>query len=388
MPKESKYKYLPAFINRTNELDYLYNWISGKANSILFIYGPKSSGKTTLLMKFIKKYLNDKDFSIKHFNLREMLIVNYSDFIQAFFETDYSKLKKNVRQKQEYNLKMFKLSKEIIKSLENKSLDPLVVMKQELLKTTKKGKRPIIIIDELQALEDIYMNGQRELLKELFNFFVSITKESHLCHVIIASSDGYFMKKIYEDSKLTKTSEFFEVEYLNEQDTKHWLSNLEKESSITNYVLTDSQIDIIWKNLNGSMWEISKILGQLIPYAKENKINDEYLLKIIKSLITANCGKFKYYAGLNFKKYILLNTIYQLRNNINNTYEFEELDLRSLVSDKMYGIDELRDELNNLVRLNILAFNPTSSLYKLQSVSIFWGLKEYIENVPKDWAER
>jgi len=39
MPKETKYKFEPAFINRTNEIDYLYNWISGKANSILFTTG-------------------------------------------------------------------------------------------------------------------------------------------------------------------------------------------------------------------------------------------------------------------------------------------------------------------------------------------------------------
>jgi len=68
-----------------------------------------------------------------------------------------------------YNLKLFKLSKEIKKSLENKTLDPFVVMKKELIKIYKKGKQPVIIIDELHALEDIYINGQRDLLKELFN---------------------------------------------------------------------------------------------------------------------------------------------------------------------------------------------------------------------------
>ena len=48
----------------------------------------------------------------------------------------------------------------------------------------------------------IYMNGQRELIKELFNFFVAMTKQSHLCHFLIASADGYFIEKVYNDSKL------------------------------------------------------------------------------------------------------------------------------------------------------------------------------------------
>jgi len=38
-------------------------------------------------------------------------------------------------------------------------------MEKELLKISRKGKHLVIIIDELQALEDIYINGQRDLLK-------------------------------------------------------------------------------------------------------------------------------------------------------------------------------------------------------------------------------
>jgi len=125
--------------------------------------------------------LTNKLFNIKHSNLRKILIANYSDFIQAFFEIDYSKAtSSDIKRKREYNLNVFKLSKEVKQSLKNKTLDPFVVMEKELLKIAIKGKQPVIIIDEHQALEDIYINGQRDLLKELFNFFVALTKESHL----------------------------------------------------------------------------------------------------------------------------------------------------------------------------------------------------------------
>jgi hypothetical protein len=184
----------PAFINRNTELQFLKNWINQSPEQLLFIFGPKSSGKTTLLMRFIDKHLQNKQFDIKHFNLRKMLIANYKDFVQSFFEMDYGRSsKEHCKRKKEYNLKVFKMTNEILKKLENKRLDPFVVMNHEIEKLCQKGKRPIIIIDELQALEDIYLNDQRQLLKELFNFFVAITKESHLCHVIIASSDGYFI---------------------------------------------------------------------------------------------------------------------------------------------------------------------------------------------------
>ena len=55
-----------------------------------------------------------------------------------------------------------------------------------------KGLRPIIVFDELQNLKkEVYINGdarQRPLVRELFNFFVRITKILHLAHVIVMTS--------------------------------------------------------------------------------------------------------------------------------------------------------------------------------------------------------
>jgi len=376
MTKKIEYRTKSAFINRTKELDFLYDWIHDEPNNILFIYGPKSSGKTTLLMKFIDMHLNNKDFNIKHFNLREVLIANYTDFIQAFFEIDYSKEKQELKQRIQYSLKVFKLSKEIKKSLENKTLDPFAVMKKELIKISKNGKRPLIIIDELQALEDIYINGQRELIKELFNFFVAITKESHLCHVVIASSDGYFMKRIFEDSKLAKTSSFFAVEYLDEKDTKYWLNNLETESAIKNCSLTNKQIDMIWKYIGGSMFEISGLLSSLLHYSTNNKISDDLLENLIKKRITENTARFKRYARLSRSKIILFKEMYDICVKKIN---FDDLDMKSLIEKNIYDNESLSDELNKLVQFNFLAFNPTESTYQLQGNSMFYGLKAYVE---------
>jgi len=364
----------PAFINRKEALTYLNSWLCQRSDNILFLFGPKSSGKTTLIMKFIES-LQNKAFDIKHFNLREIFIGNYSDFIQAFFEINYSKSKEDVKEKREYNLKLFKLSKEILKSLEDKKLDPFVVMKKELEKIAAKGKRPIIIIDELQALDDIYLNGQRDLLKELFNFFVAITKESHLCHVMIASSDGYFINRIYEDSKLKKTSIFFEVDYLNEKDIRYWLSHLKEESSITAYTLTQKQIKTIWKYFGGSVWEISHILGELLNFTKNNQIQETDLKQVIHKQIDMNKGKFNYYAKINKSKKALFKQIFCIQKH---KEEFDENDLESLVDEGKFEEIALTEELTNLVRLNYLAFNPTTSLYKLQGKSMFYGLQKYL----------
>ena len=376
--KKISYTKKPSFINRSEELRVLSDWISQQPEQILFIYGPKSSGKTTLLKKFIENNLTSNLYDIKHFNLRKTLITDYKNFIHTFFKIDYSKSNKEVKTKKEYNVKFFKLTTEILKGIENKEFDPFDVMFVQLEKIAKKGKQPVIIIDELQALEDIYLNGQRQLLKELFNFFVAITKEDHLCHVIIASSDGYFMNRIYNDSKLIKTSEFFEVEYLDENDTKYWLSNLEKESGIKTYTLSDFQINEIWKYFGGSMWEISNILGQLISYASHMKVKDAHLEQIIQRQISINSGRFYHYARLNKQKIALLKEIFSVQQY---KTEFNESDLSALSDKNIYEENALTEELNNLVRSNYLAFNPTTCIYKIQGKSIFYGLKDYVEKI-------
>ncbi|RMH68855.1 MAG: hypothetical protein D6675_14575, partial [Gemmatimonadetes bacterium] len=48
-----KWKMESAFVNRQAELAFLNDWVANEPGRLLFIYGPKSSGKTTLLYKFV-----------------------------------------------------------------------------------------------------------------------------------------------------------------------------------------------------------------------------------------------------------------------------------------------------------------------------------------------
>ena len=308
-----------AFVNRKNELKFLKDWISSQPKNILFIYGAKSSGKTTLLYKFVNEMLDHERYDVKFFNLRKILIANYNDFIKTFFEYEPSPEVKETRQ---YDLKVFKLTVETMKGLREKRYDPFVVMKRELEKLVRNGIQPIIIIDELQALTDIYMNGQRELLKELFNFFVAMTKESHLCHVIISSSDGYFIERIYSDSRLVKTSQFYEVDYLPKEDIVYWLTHLKEESKIENLTLSASQIERIWYYFGGSMWEISKLLTNLLMHAVDGKVSDEVLEYECRKEITAYQFRFYDYVG-KFYDWNLFQAIWEILIQREYFYEYD-----------------------------------------------------------------
>ncbi|ETR69406.1 MAG: hypothetical protein OMM_03954 [Candidatus Magnetoglobus multicellularis str. Araruama] len=189
------------------------------------------------------------------------------------------------------------------------------------------------------------------------------------------------MKRIFEDSKLAKTSIFYSVDYLNESDTKYWLNHLDSESAITLYKLSAKQIEMIWKYFGGSMWEISSFLGELLGYSKDSIIPDNLLDDRIQHIIKGNCARFEHYAGISIKKISLLKEIYKLSEKKNS---FRTFDLRSLADKKAYDNTTLQKELNKLVQLNYLAFNPTTSTYQLQGKSMFYGLEKFVESMPDD----
>ena len=109
-----EYKQEPAFINREKELQFLKDFIDKRPSEILFLHGPKSSGKTTLLYRLIDPAAKEEKLDIKFINLRKILLINYKDFLQVFFQADHGRQKEGVKEKREYNLKVFKLSVETL----------------------------------------------------------------------------------------------------------------------------------------------------------------------------------------------------------------------------------------------------------------------------------
>jgi len=69
-----------AFINRERERKYLRDYIEIRPESILFLHGPKSSGKTTLLYKFFEQIEKEQKLDVKFLNLRKILVGNYKVF--------------------------------------------------------------------------------------------------------------------------------------------------------------------------------------------------------------------------------------------------------------------------------------------------------------------
>ncbi|UCH93657.1 MAG: AAA family ATPase [Candidatus Aminicenantes bacterium] len=362
-----KYRLDVAFINRDRELQFLKNFVDSRPFEILFLHGPKSSGKTTLLYQFIEQLQKEQKLDVKFLNLRKKQKRNYKDFIRIFFGIDYSRSKGDVKEKREYSLfNFFKLSVEVLKGMESGELDPFEIMEREFLKRNQKGVKPVVIIDELQAIDHIYMNNgkDRQVIIELFNFFVAMTKESHLAHVIIASSDGYFLNTVYTDSRLKQASEFYKVDYLPKEDVMEWLLNLEKYSKIKDYKLTREQVEKIWDAVGGSMWEIQYFLTHLF----DNPIDQ--LLTLYSEKMK---GTIAHYTMFDRKKIKLLRLI-----NEKGILKYMDPELEALGIE----IPELEELLRDMVRNNILYFDPIKATYSPQARSYQWGIQLYLDSLP------
>lgn len=352
-----EYKQDVAFVNRDVELDYIKDFLDKKPSEILFIYGPKSSGKTTLLFKLGEQIEIKRKYDIHFLDLRRIWLGSYKDFIRAFFNV-IDEDDKKTKNKIEISAGIFKINRETEKKLLKVEADPFKVMENKLVTLNKKGKRPIIVIDELQELQEIYINGQRQLVNELFNFFVAITKESHLAHIVISSSDGYFIESVYEHSRLRKTSKFFKVDYLAKEDVGEWLNNLLKYSQIKDLVLTEDQIEEIWNFLGGSCWEIQSLLSDIMFYGFEKAIT-QYKKEKASDVINA--------VAFNSDKEQVLSLFKdakQLRGN-------EVTQKLTLPEDKIKGL------LSELVTQDILFFDPVKAFFAPASKSVEFGIDKY-----------
>ena len=210
------------FVDREKEIKFLMDWFEKVADEILWLYGPKSCGKTTLIEYVIENELlknSQNKYWIKYINFRGLMVSSYDTFIDSFFEE--AENEKDLEMTAGINLGVIRIEGKVLQKIKERKKN----LFNELIERFKKIERQkILIIDEIQILEDIYINGDKRLLKEFLNFCVRLTKELHLCHVAILSSNTVFINQIYNEAKLKVTSEFKKIDHIDKNTTYEYLT--------------------------------------------------------------------------------------------------------------------------------------------------------------------
>jgi len=275
-------------INRKKEIKFYKDYFCEVPQKILWVYGPKSTGKTTLIEYVIEnelfedfKLLKSSKYNIKYINFRRKLIGDYKMFLNSIIKPINEEV--GTEPSLQFNLGVFRLSPKLYAKSQNKEEDIFDILLEQFRQSKK---RNILVIDEIQALQDIYINEGRLLLNEFLNFCVSLTKETHLSHVVILSSNTIFINEIYDNAKLKETSEFYKIDHLSFSEVEFWL----KGGYDNTHTFNDDQIKLIWEYLGGSISRIQKLLTNFCELKMFDTL-EEYLeneAKLADSEISAH----------------------------------------------------------------------------------------------------
>ncbi len=332
MNTTKKFEYNIEFFDREKEKQEILHVLMTEPQLINFIYGPINSGKTTLITNLIKNLPDN--YIVFYINLRGKSVVKYGDFIRVLFTIEEKGLLKKIKniftwilkhvtsagEKTLYKYAGIPVDKGLLETFfKEKSNEDVFNYLEEYFKNISKHKTPVLIIDELQVISDLEINGKA--IYKLFNFLIRLTKELHICHVFTLSSDSLFIEKVYNEAILKNRCRYLLVDDFDEKTARKFLEKYgfaEEEIKLANeYVggkpallttmIDEKKIgrgikDYVEKGLADSKEEIAQLLyyiktiGVTIKYqGKDIDVNYEDTIEILKN-----------FSGKEFYKYSVI----------------------------------------------------------------------------------
>ena len=262
------------------------------------------------------------------YDLRGIVVSSYEKVLDVFFEDADSEAMKEMEKELSIglpNIATFKVKSKVLEEIRNGKTDAFRYMERKMLSREKSG---IIVFDELQKLKDIYLIGgsRKPLIKELFNFFVRLTKVLHLSHVIVMTSDTFFIEQVYIDSTLKNTSEFYLVDFFDDDTAREILISEGLSEKDASYVVD-------W--IGGVPWMMERVLSN-------GDIKDSI------------CRLY-------------LQTRSRLVESMRNRNDLKEILKRVLSGENLYYEDRVIDKVKELVDKEILFMDPINGIVKFHT---------------------
>jgi len=352
-----------AFHNREKETKEIMDILDSEPSLITFVYGPINSGKTTLISHLIEEL--PEEYIVFYINLRTKFLASYDEFIESLFEMEIEteatkrKRKETLAELVSSVTKMtgIPITREFLDYVfkDNKPKNAFSYIIKLFLEVRASGKQPVLILDELQKIGDVKVNGF--LIYELFNFFIDLTKEKHLAHVFVATSDSLFLEQIYSEAMLSGRCRYLLVDDFDYETTIAFLES---------YGFSDDEKKLVWYHCGGKPICLVELLN---AEEREEKVRELLGMRIgaIEGLIE-DAREFGYRISYGEKE-IVLN---------------EEDILKGL--DKFENKNHLKaNELSKSVKLglikaNILFLDPVKQILKPQSRLELLAIREVMKS--------
>ena len=340
------------FHNREKEAKEIRAILDSRPTLITFIYGPINSGKTELITHTIEELPDE--YVVFYINLRTKFLASYDDFIESLFEMEMETggaLKKRKETLAELVSSVTKvagipINKEfldyVFKDNKPKNAFSYILKLFEEAKAT--GKQPVLIIDELQKIGDVNVNGS--LIYELFNFFIDLTKEAHLAHVFVATSDSLFMESVYSEAMLEGRCRYLRVDDFDEATTTAFLEG---------HGFTDDEKSVAWEYCGGK----PICLVELVNTEEDRKGKAEEMLKIRKGQIEEIVYSLEARDKEMFD--VVMGLLSEFIGKEKVGYKYISDEIKFLVGKNIIFADSMNKELRAQSKLNLLAVREVLS---------------------------
>jgi len=333
------------FYNREKEMKEIRAILDSRPTLITFIYGPINSGKTELINNLIKSLPETQ--KVFYINLRGRFISNYDEFIKVLFDVEhearYGRIKEflkpivNVLPESYHGIP---IPKDIFLRLfkEKDVEDAFVYIETVLRAFCESGHAPVLVIDELQVIGDLKVDGL--LIYKLFNFFIRLTKELHLCHVFAVTSDSLFIENVYSEAMLEGRCRYLLVDDFDEATTAAFLER---------HGFTDDEKAVAWNCCGGK----PICLVELVNTEEDRKGKAEEMLKIRKGQIEEIVYSLEARDKEMFDAVMGMLSEFIGKEKVGYKYISDEI--KFLVGKNIIFADSVNKELRPQSRLNLLA---------------------------------
>ncbi|KAF5413495.1 MAG: putative ATP-binding protein [Candidatus Methanogaster sp.] len=355
------------FHDREKEMKEVQAILDAEPSLITFIYGPINSGKTTLINHLIEELPDE--YVVFYINLRTKFLSSYDDFIESLFEMEMEAegtLKGGKEALAELVSSVTKvagipINKEFLDYVfkDNKPKNAFSYIIKLFEEVKNSGKQPVLILDELQKIGDAKVNGF--LIYELFNFFIDLTKEKHLAHVFVATSDSLFLERVYNEAMLQGRCRYLLVDDFDEVTTTAFMGE---------YGFTDGEKAFAWEYCGGKPVYLVELINQKLGGgAVKEKCEDIFKVRVsqIRDLLDL--------LGYVTPQVLLEGTEYHVERE-----KVVEI-LKDFVDRDVVSFEGYRPEKYFMVKKNILFLDPKEGTVRPQSRLDLLAVREVLKDV-------
>ncbi len=284
------------FYNREKEIKQLKAVLSEEPNLVYFVYGPINSGKTAILMKVFEKL--PQNYEIFYINFRGRYVQNVEDLIRVLFrvkekreklreflkETMKEVVKEGVRFARE--ISGISISENLFDMLfkETKNVEDIFAFLEDYFRVLSRKKKLVFVLDEMQTIKELINTSGKSVIHELFNFMVRLTKETHLCHCLCATSDCLFIESVYSNARLEGRAKYLLIDDLGKEEAFKVYEKLGFEDK-----------ELVWDYIGGKFGDIISLYEEKKQgYSEKEALNN---------MVKIEAGKLRMIEGEIFEKY-------------------------------------------------------------------------------------